>query len=171
MADVVGWVSTIGCALVHRLWHTAIDVWRPPFYPLPRRMRQRPQRDWNSSRVVRERAGVGVALAISPSMQNHHPVGQPSITPSAYLSPLHLWPNELMFATTITAMVDDCTVVSKSRSLPPPQPFLALRASCSSPAADASASCEGGGVFIAESPTPYTYTTSANLYVKPGARP
>ena len=171
MADVVGWVSTIGCALAHRLWHTAIDVWRPPFYPLPRRMRQHPQRDWNSSRVVRERARVGVALAISHPMQNRHPVGQPSITPSAYLSPLHLWPNELMFATTITAMVDDCTVVSKSQSLPPPQPFLALRASCSSPAADARASCEGGGVFIAESPTPYTYTKSAPLYVKPGARP
>ena len=29
--------------------------------------------------------------------------------------------------------------------LPPPLPFLALRASCSSPAADASASCRGGG--------------------------
>ena len=30
----------------------------------------------------------------------------------------------------------------------PPQPFLALRASCSSPAADAGASCEGGGRWI-----------------------
>ena len=30
-------------------------------------------------------------------------------------------------------------------TLPPPLPFLALRASCSSPAADASASCRGGG--------------------------
>ena len=30
-------------------------------------------------------------------------------------------------------------------TLPPPRPFLALRASCSSPAADASASCRGGG--------------------------
>ena len=31
-----------------------------PIRSLPRRTRQRPQRDWNSSRVVRERAGVGV---------------------------------------------------------------------------------------------------------------
>ena len=146
------------CALAYRLPHTTTAVQCPPIHSLPCRTRQRPQRDWNSSRVVRERAGVGVALAISPSMQNHHPVGQPSITPSAYLSPLHLWPNELMFATTITAMVDDCTVVSKSRSLPPPQP---------SPAADASASCEGGGIFIiAESLVSFTYTMSATLYVK-----
>ena len=34
------------------------------------------------------------------------------------------------------------------RTLPLPQPFLALRASCSSPAADAGASCEGGGRWI-----------------------
>ena len=159
MADVVGWVSTIGCALAHRLWHTAIDVWCPPFYPLPRRMRQHPQRDWNSSRVVRERARVGVALAISHPMQNRHPVGQPSITPITDLIPLPSALNKLKFA---AIMMDNHVIASKSQSLPPPQP---------SPAADARASCEGGGVFIAESPTPYTYTMSAPLYVKPGARP
>ena len=149
IADVVGWVSTIGCALAHRLWHTAIDVWCPPFYPLPRRMRQHPQRG---------RARVGVALAISHPMQNRHPVGQPSITPITDLIPLPSALNKLKFA---AIMMDNHVIASKSQSLLPPQP---------SPAADASASCEGGGVFIAESPTPYTYTMSANLYVKPGAR-
>ena len=149
IADVVGWVSTIGCALAHRLWHTAIDVWCPPFYPLPRRMRQHPQRG---------RARVGVALAISHPMQNRHPVGQPSITPITDLIPLPSALNKLKFA---AIMMDNHVIASKSQSLLPPQP---------SPAADARASCEGGGVFIAESPTPYTYTMSANLYVKPGAR-
>ena len=33
---------------------------------LPCRTRQRPQRDWNSSREVRERVGEGVAVSMQP---------------------------------------------------------------------------------------------------------
>ena len=100
----------IGCALAHRLWHTAIDVWCPPFYSLPRRMRQHPQRG---------RARVGVALAISHPMQNRHPVGQPSITPITDLIPLPSALNKLKFA---AIMMDNHVIAAKSQSLPPPQP-------------------------------------------------